>query len=197
MSSLLLKKIFFISVALLASAVPFEQAQAAEPDKFPEGQEVPLPGPVQTGQVTLWQLPEDYRSVIKTEGGDVYGIYYSAWNMDQNAPRPGVYGSGWIEKPDQKYQPWKNNSGLAKELSGKYFDQKKDLMVSCPEDDLDKSKNCVEGVQNLELHGFWNGGGFAFKPYEIEFWEGNSFRLNKRNVYRLVDNIWHLSILEP
>ena len=86
---------FFISVALLASAVPFEQVQAAEPDKFPEGQEVPLPGP-QTGdsKVTLWQLPEAYRSVIKTDEGDVYGIYYSAWNRVDKSSLPGVYGGG-------------------------------------------------------------------------------------------------------
>ncbi len=40
-------------------------------------------------------------------------------------------------------------------------------------------------------------GGFSFSPYEIEFWEGNSSRLNKRNFYKLIDNIWHHSILEP
>jgi len=28
---------------------------------------------------------------------------------------------------------------------------------------------------------YW--GGYSFKPYEIEFWEGNEFRLNKRNLY--------------
>ncbi len=59
-----------------------------------------------------------------------------------------------------------------------------------------KKYNDVKKDRNLqECPEYW--GGFAFKPYEIEFWEGNSFRLNKRNVYRLVDNIWHLSILEP
>jgi len=42
---------------------------------------------------------------------------------------------------------------------------------------------------------YW--GGFEFKPYEVEFWEGNNFRLNKRNLYQLVDKIWHHHILEP
>ena len=168
MSSLILKKIFFISVALLASAVPFEQAQAAEPDRFPEGQEVPLPGPVQTGEVTLWLLPEDYRSVIKTEEGDVYGIYYSAWNRQDEDSLPGVYGGGWIEK-DNKYQPWKGNPDLAKELSEKYFGEKKGLMISCTGDNA-LGKNCVAGengeVKNLKLHSFWNGGGFAYAKAE-------------------------------
>jgi pyridoxine/pyridoxamine 5'-phosphate oxidase len=42
---------------------------------------------------------------------------------------------------------------------------------------------------------YW--GGFSFKPYEIEFWEGSDFRLNKRNLYQLADKIWHHQILEP
>ncbi len=59
-----------------------------------------------------------------------------------------------------------------------------------------KKYNEVKKDRDLkECPEYW--GGFAFKPYEIEFWEGNSFRLNKRNVYKLVDNIWHHSILEP
>ena len=164
MSNLLLKKIFLISVALLASAAPFGKAQAAEPDKFPQGQEVPLPGPVQAGQVTLWQLPEDYRSVIKTEEGDVYGIYYSTWNRADEYSLPGVFGAGWITYKTNAYQPWKGNPALAKELSEKYFDQKQDLMIACAGDDS-LGENCVAGddneVKNLKLHGFWNGGGFA------------------------------------
>ena len=42
---------------------------------------------------------------------------------------------------------------------------------------------------------YW--GGFSFVPYEIEFWQGNEFRLNKRNLYKKEDNIWKHFILEP
>jgi pyridoxamine 5'-phosphate oxidase len=42
---------------------------------------------------------------------------------------------------------------------------------------------------------YW--GGFAFVPFEIEFWEGNEFRLNKRNLYKNYKNKWNHSILEP
>lgn len=42
---------------------------------------------------------------------------------------------------------------------------------------------------------YW--GGFSFLPYEIEFWEGNEFRLNKRNLYTKDKNTWKHSILEP
>lgn len=59
-----------------------------------------------------------------------------------------------------------------------------------------KKYNKVKKDRDLkECPDYW--GGFSFKPYEIEFWEGNSYRLNKRNLYRLVDNIWHHNILEP
>lgn len=59
-------------------------------------------------------------------------------------------------------------------------------------------KNYNEVKRDMDLKEcpeYW--GGFVFKPYEIEFWEGNSFRLNKRNMYKLVDNTWHHNILQP
>lgn len=42
---------------------------------------------------------------------------------------------------------------------------------------------------------YW--GGYSFTPYEIEFWEGNKFRLNKRNLYKKENNKWSHCILEP
>ncbi|MFL2716287.1 MAG: pyridoxine 5'-phosphate oxidase C-terminal domain-containing protein [Gammaproteobacteria bacterium] len=42
---------------------------------------------------------------------------------------------------------------------------------------------------------YW--GGYSFTPYEIEFWEGNEFRLNKRNLYRKDNVVWNHFILEP
>jgi pyridoxamine 5'-phosphate oxidase len=42
---------------------------------------------------------------------------------------------------------------------------------------------------------YW--GGYSFKPYEIEFWEGNKFRLNKRNLYTKDNTNWNHFILEP
>ena len=42
---------------------------------------------------------------------------------------------------------------------------------------------------------YW--GGYSFKPYEVEFWEGNEFRLNKRNLYTKDNTSWNHFILEP
>jgi len=42
---------------------------------------------------------------------------------------------------------------------------------------------------------YW--GGYSFTPYEVEFWEGDEFRLNKRNLYRKDNATWNHFILEP
>lgn len=41
---------------------------------------------------------------------------------------------------------------------------------------------------------YW--GGFSFFPFEIEFWEGNRFRINKRDLY-IEEEGWKKFILEP
>tara|TARA_B100000780_G_C21126579_1_gene457337 strand:- start:2126 stop:2683 length:558 start_codon:yes stop_codon:yes gene_type:complete len=42
---------------------------------------------------------------------------------------------------------------------------------------------------------YW--GGFSFTPYYFEFWEGRKQRLNKREAYKLNDNNWLESSLQP
>ncbi len=42
---------------------------------------------------------------------------------------------------------------------------------------------------------YW--GGFSFKPYYFEFWEGNHNRINKRRVYELNEKEWISYFLEP
>ena len=48
---------------------------------------------------------------------------------------------------------------------------------------------------NQQRPDFW--GGFSFVPYYFEFWEGNDNRLNKREVFTLVENNWEISFLQP
>ena len=62
-------------------------------------------------------------------------------------------------------------------------------------DVLEKYENVKNNYNNTECPDHW--GGFSFKPYEIEFWEGNEFRLNKRTLYRFQEKSWHSLILEP
>ena len=42
---------------------------------------------------------------------------------------------------------------------------------------------------------YW--GGFSFRPYEVEFWEGKKYRLNKRDLYVMKNDTWNHSILQP
>ena len=60
---------------------------------------------------------------------------------------------------------------------------------------LKKYKKTFENDNLLECPKYW--GGFSFKPYEIEFWEGSDFRLNKRNLYKLENACWNHFILQP
>jgi len=59
-------------------------------------------------------------------------------------------------------------------------------------------KNYEKSLEKCDLKNcpdYW--GGFSFSPYEIEFWEGDDFRLNKRNLYKKNKNDWDHFILEP
>ena len=59
-------------------------------------------------------------------------------------------------------------------------------------------ENYNKSLNNYDLKKcpkYW--GGYSFKPYEIEFWEGNEFRLNKRNLYTKDNTGWNHFILEP
>ena len=42
---------------------------------------------------------------------------------------------------------------------------------------------------------YW--GGFIVEPYYFEFWEGHQNRLNKRECFKLNQNIWHKDLLWP
>jgi pyridoxamine 5'-phosphate oxidase len=42
---------------------------------------------------------------------------------------------------------------------------------------------------------YW--GGFSFKPYYFEFWQGAEHRLNKRDIYQAENNVWKHYMLQP
>jgi pyridoxamine 5'-phosphate oxidase len=41
---------------------------------------------------------------------------------------------------------------------------------------------------------YW--GGYAFTPYYFEFWEGHKSRINKREVFEKIDDVWKQSFLQ-
>ena len=93
------------------------------------------------------------------------------------------------------------------EFNQKYFfdrpEEKNALAISSnqskPIDSYSQVKeNYNKSLKNDDLNEcpkYW--GGYSFKPYEIEFWEGNEFRLNKRNLYIKDNTGWNHFILEP
>ena len=95
----------------------------------------------------------------------------------------------------------------SKDYNQKYFfdraEEKNALAISSKQSKRIESFNQVKenykhALKNDDLKTcpkYW--GGFSFVPYEIEFWEGNEFRLNKRNLYLKEGNIWKHFILEP
>ncbi len=42
---------------------------------------------------------------------------------------------------------------------------------------------------------YW--GGFSFQPYYFEFWQGHDYRINRREVFKLVDNKWKNFYVQP
>jgi len=95
----------------------------------------------------------------------------------------------------------------SKEFNQKYFfDREKEknaLAISSKQSKKIESFDQVKENYNKSLNKddlktcpkYW--GGFSFVPYEIEFWEGNEFRLNKRNLYKKDNTNWNHYILEP
>jgi pyridoxamine 5'-phosphate oxidase len=56
-------------------------------------------------------------------------------------------------------------------------------------------KKSLKNDDLKECPKYW--GGYSFTPFEIEFWEGNEFRLNKRDLYKKNNTTWDHFILEP
>lgn len=60
---------------------------------------------------------------------------------------------------------------------------------------VEKYEEAMKSNDLEECPRYW--GGYEFTPYEIEFWKGNQYRLNKRDLYTKADGSWSHNILEP
>lgn len=63
------------------------------------------------------------------------------------------------------------------------------------EDVLEKYNEILQSNENLERPNYW--GGYTFKPYYFEFWEGHDSRINKREAFELKESSWRRFILQP
>ena len=95
----------------------------------------------------------------------------------------------------------------SKEFNKKYFfhrsAEKNALSISSNQSDPIESYNLIKERYNNSLKNsdlkkcpeYW--GGFSFKPYYFEFWEGHQSRINKREIFDLIDGVWKYSFLQP
>ena len=93
------------------------------------------------------------------------------------------------------------------EFNQKYFfersDKKNALAISSNQSKMIDSYKLVKENYNKSLKNddlkkcpeYW--GGFLFIPYYFEFWEGHELRINKREVFDKIDDVWKQSFLQP
>ncbi len=53
----------------------------------------------------------------------------------------------------------------------------------------------LDNVSIQKRPSYW--GGYFFKPYYFEFWEGHESRINKREIFDKIDGLWKKSYLQP
>ena len=95
----------------------------------------------------------------------------------------------------------------SKEFNQKYFfdrlEEKNSIAISSNQSKTIDSYNKVKENFNKSLKNddlkkcpeYW--GGYSFKPYVFEFWEGHESRINKREVFNKIDGVWEQSFLQP
>lgn len=98
----------------------------------------------------------------------------------------------------------KSNKVLSDEHYFARSDKKNALAHSSNQSNIIESYEAVVGNYKKTLSekdilkvrpNYW--GGFSFRPYYFEFWEGNTYRLNKRVAYTKTNNCWKKNFLQP
>ena len=63
-------------------------------------------------------------------------------------------------------------------------------------DSVVKKYNEILRIEDTSIRpSYW--GGYSFFPFYFEFWEGNSNRINKREIYNMKNDSWEKFYLEP
>lgn len=69
--------------------------------------------------------------------------------------------------------------------------------ISKYDDVVKKYKSTLLSIIDGKIKRPNHWGGFYVEPYSIEFWEGHSKRINKREIFKKNDSIWTSTFLEP
>lgn len=96
---------------------------------------------------------------------------------------------------------------ISGKLSDKYFSnrskEKNALAISSQQSKPISSfdlvrQNYFNAIKEADLKKrpkYW--GGYEFIPYEFEFWSGHKYRLNKRTHFKLSNDVWKKTFLQP
>jgi pyridoxamine 5'-phosphate oxidase len=99
-----------------------------------------------------------------------------------------------IEKTNKRFNEnyFKNRSTKKNALA---ICSKQSQPIKSFNDVVKKYEKSLSNDNLLKCPEYW--GGYEFTPYEMEFWEGNANRLNKRNLYKKNNLTWDHFVLEP
>lgn len=86
-------------------------------------------------------------------------------------------------------------NGRSKKKNALAISSNQSKPISSYDQVIENYNKSLEGNNLKKCPEYW--GGFSFRPYEMEFWEGSEFRLNKRNLYKKNKTDWSHFILEP
>jgi pyridoxamine 5'-phosphate oxidase len=114
-------------------------------------------------------------------------IYWNAINIQ-------IRMHAYIEKLD----PEESDKYFAKRMKEKNALSISSRQSSKIESFDDVIKKYKETLHNKDLSlrpNYW--GGYSFTPYSFEFWRGDSYRLNKRELHTLKNRDWKTYLLEP
>ena len=122
------------------------------------------------------------------EHNQVTAVFY--WNSVDVQIRFKAY----IKKTSKSYN---NNyfSTRSKQKNALAISSKQSNIVESYESVVKNYKNSLETENLTRCPKYW--GGYSLSPYYFEFWEGNESRINKREVYSLINNNWNKFYLQP
>ena len=99
-----------------------------------------------------------------------------------------------IRKTSKKFSD-EHFSNRSKKKNSLAISSDQSNIIKSYEDVIKKYKKIFENSDILERPSYW--GGYAFKPYYFEFWEGHESRINRRRVFKFINDNWINYILEP
>ncbi len=100
-----------------------------------------------------------------------------------------------IEKTSSDFSD-KHFNNRTKEKNALAISSNQSSLIGSYEDVIKNYNDALNDQESLfKRPDYW--GGFSFKPYYFEFWEGHQSRLNKRQTYKHEDVGWISSILQP